>query len=381
MGKNNTIVFFSDVSWSVDWSSRKRVAIGLAEQGRRVVYFSGLLSLWQRHTADWKNAPLLSRSAKFEGVEVVSPGRIYSTWPKLPWWNHVLARYETRLLKRILGNDRSVTAVANHPRFLGSIRSLDPTNIVYYLFDAYNLSPGWNSGLASDEKLLASRADEVCAFSEEMTEHIQDIVAGKLHVIPTGVDYGQFAHEGQVIAPDDLAHISSPRIGYVGRINQKIDFSLIHHLCAQRPKFSWVFVGPMLSGGLGDEDRDYWERCLAMENFHYLGAKAHSEVGLYLCNMDVNIMCYKTSGGWWEKGYPLKVHEYLAAGLPVVSADLKSIAGLEDVLAIAKTRSNWIAEIDEAVSAGGVGTKQARREVARQNSWARRAERLDEVIP
>ncbi len=80
----------------------------------------------------------------------------------------------------------------------------------------------------------------------------------------------------------------------------------------------------------------------------------------------------------WTSGiYPLKLHEYLAAGRPVVSADLQSVRPFGHVLAIARSPQEWRAAIVQALNAGGVADSEARRAVACDNSWDHRVAILD----
>ena len=88
-------------------------------------------------------------------------------------------------------------------------------------------------------------------------------------------------------------------------------------------------------------------------------------------------MCYRSvSGGWWTAIYPLKLHEYLASGKPVVGTNLDVLQEFQSVVAIAETAEDWLRALSAAVDAGGTGTKHERQNVALQNSWDSRVEVL-----
>ncbi|MGB0631599.1 MAG: hypothetical protein ACPGRZ_12985 [Alphaproteobacteria bacterium] len=93
-------------------------------------------------------------------------------------------------------------------------------------------------------------------------------------------------------------------------------------------------------------------------------------------NMDVNIMCYRLDGGWWQAGYPLKMHEYLAVGKPVVSTGLHSILPFSEVIDIRADVEGWREALANALSGDAVGTVARRIEVARENSWDARLDKL-----
>jgi glycosyltransferase involved in cell wall biosynthesis len=118
---------------------------------------------------------------------------------------------------------------------------------------------------------------------------------------------------------------------------------------------------------------------------HFLGSKPHTDVPRYLQNVDVNVMCYRTSeGGWWTDIYPLKLHEYLAVGKPVVASDIDAVREFSAVVAIAATTKDWIAALTKAIEGTGVGNVAERQLVAGMNSWDERVDTLErwfEALP
>jgi hypothetical protein len=92
-------------------------------------------------------------------------------------------------------------------------------------------------------------------------------------------------------------------------------------------------------------------------------------------------MCYRTDpGGWWVAIYPLKLHEYLAVGRPVVSADLEAVRPFMSVLSIAVTVDEWISAIEQALDEEP-SMVEARRTVARANTWDDRVDQLMGWLP
>jgi len=71
---------------------------------------------------------------------------------------------------------------------------------------------------------------------------------------------------------------------------------------------------------------------------------------------------------------PLKAHEYLAVGLPIVAADQVSVREFSDQIAIAHSPDEWIAEIEKALAGNGVSSPKTRVERARQNDWGVRVD-------
>jgi hypothetical protein len=87
----------------------------------------------------------------------------------------------------------------------------------------------------------------------------------------------------------------------------------------------------------------------------------------------VGLLCYRTSGAWTEGIYPLKLHEYLACGLPVVSSDFPAVRDFPQVVRIARDPQDWQRRIEESLAGNGPDTVADRVAIARANSWDQRA--------
>lgn len=326
--------------------------------------------------------------ARHGTLHIDVPGRAIVRWPTVPLVDRLaLAAHGNHLRRTWEARDRAPPiALLFHPAFWTYVRYLRPRLVIYYMYDAYRLMPGWTDELARHEQELVARADRVIAYAQGMLDGLPCGAAQEGRVLSTGVDIDPFEAAAALPCPPDLARIPRPRIGYVGRINQKLDYARILEIARQRPQWQWVFVGAI---GAGADERfvtdleaeSLWSRCRALPNVHVLGAKPHDDVPQYLLNMDVNVMCYRTHGkGWWSEIFPLKSMEYLAAGKPIVSAPVKSMLPFDDHLAIATTTQEWVGAIEHALAAGGVGTAASRRAVARANTWDRKIDCLQEWI-
>ena len=76
----------------------------------------------------------------------------------------------------------------------------------------------------------------------------------------------------------------------------------------------------------------------------------------------------------------MKLHEYLAAGRPVVSADIESVRPFAHVLDIVASPRDWLTAIEAAIQGGGPGTTADRKAVARDNSWDHRVATLEDWL-
>jgi glycosyltransferase involved in cell wall biosynthesis len=170
--------------------------------------------------------------------------------------------------------------------------------------------------------------------------------------------------------------VPRPRIGYAGSLHPQVDFGLVAELATRRPGWHFVFVGGRIDQKHELAEREL-EACRTLPNVHFLGHKGHDEIPAYLLNMDANIMCYRLAERTWVKaGYPLKLHEYLAAGAPIVSADLDSVRAFVPFVKIVAGTDQWEAALAEALAENAPELRAARKGVAAQNGWDVRARQL-----
>jgi glycosyltransferase involved in cell wall biosynthesis len=244
----------------------------------------------------------------------------------------------------------------------------------YHVDDEYSFS---NVDRPNDsrEVELIKRVDQVIVHSQALFEK-KGGINPHCGCVPNGVDYKAFATPR--LEPEDLACIPHPRIGYVGVIKRQLDVPLMCSLAKKHPELRFVFVGPLLS--LGDKASSVAE-LQKLANVHFLGNKSIDELPAYVQHMDVCTMCYEVND-YTKYINPLKLHEYLAAGVPVVSSRIEALRQFADVVNIATDESEWSRLLALALSpeqrrAAAVA---ARRAVALRDVWEHLASVVGDII-
>jgi glycosyltransferase involved in cell wall biosynthesis len=262
-----------------------------------------------------------------------------------------------------------------HPAFWPYLEHLADCTVVYHADDAFSLMPGWDGKCQEMERKLVARADHLFSASPGIARLLPSDGGRRTRLLPNGAQVESFMEPAQSPCPSDLSSVPHPRIGYVGSVNIKVDLLLVAEIARRRPDWHWVIIGPVMKsdheGFPGNaEFQAGLAACRQLENVHFLGPKPYYVLPSYTTHMDVNTMCYRNvPGGWWTAIYPLKLHEYLAAGKPVVGTNLDVLWEFKSVVAIAETVEDWLSALSAAIYAGGIGTKHDRQSVALQNSW------------
>ena len=256
------------------------------------------------------------------------------------------------------------------PKFAGALDLVEHDVSCYHIADEYSFSE-METPVSPREKALISRVDQVIVHSPALLEKKGNINPNTAY-ITNGVDYHAFAAERP--EPAELAAIPHPRIGYIGRIKVQLDWELLDALSTARPDWHFVFVGP--EGFLG-ESESLARTVFARDNVHVLGPKDVTDIPAYTQNMDVCLLCYKLNA-YTRYIFPLKLHEYLAAGRPVVGSAIRSLEAFDSVVSIAQDTDGWISAISQALEPGAdsAGHIEARRRVARDFDWGALVDRI-----
>lgn len=380
------IFAFAPNGWNGPWMNRQQILSRLGRRGWPVTYSTGPLSWWQRQSDAWREAPWFSTFEMRDGVLVEIPGKTLPSWPRAGLYDRfVQRRHAALLLRQARCAPSAALAYVFHPSFLDVAAALDARWLVYHAYDVFALQPGWSDDLARAEATLLHRADLVVASSPSVAEGMHRAGRDDVMVLPNGGDARAFEAGAQQPCPADLAGIPRPRIAYIGNINRKVDFPMIATVARCRPDWHWVLVGPVATTGSGAPASDpkvaaAFGACRELPNVHFLGHKPHGELPAYAAHMDVNTMCYRSDRGWWKAATPLKLHEYLAAGRPVVSSDLKDIRAFADVVAFARNMDEWQGAIEAALLDRSPQAVERRRRVARANSWDGRVDLLEQRL-
>lgn len=220
---------------------------------------------------------------------------------------------------------------------------------------------------------VMGQADVVIASNPVLVQRHQQETPLPILLVENGVDAVRFGMP--LPRPSDLP--AGPLVGFHGAIAPWIDVDLICRVAPLVPEAMFVFVGP-LHGETGSAA----ERLSSMGNVVLLGERPSSQIASYVAAFDVGVMWF-TVDTLTEGVTPLKMWEYLAAGVPVVSTPLPAAIAAERV-ATAAEPDQLAALIKVAVASRHLPVEIAgRKALAATADWSKRIapllDRLDEL--
>jgi glycosyltransferase involved in cell wall biosynthesis len=368
-GRDIVCVGFAD--WDTElWTNQHHLMSRLARENR--VLFVESLGLRQPQLAGRDVKRILRRLRRgvappreADGLHVLSPLVIpLHRFAVVRALNRRLLPFLVRRAARRLGL-RLPILWAYVPQAEALLDALDPSLVVYHCVDDIAAQPGIDgASFRAAETRFAQRVDLVLASAPSLARRMRTL-SGNVLDAPNVADTALFARAlepGPVDAALDA--LPRPRIVFTGAVvATKLDMGLLLELARARPAWSFALVGPV---GVGDPRTDV--SALGGEpNVHLLGPRRYGELPDVLRGADAGLIPYARNE-LTDGIFPMKVYEYLAAGLPVVATQLPSIADVTEV-ATASDAAGIAALLDDALGHDAPARRPERSRAAQAHSW------------
>ncbi len=284
--------------------------------------------------------------------------------PGIRAFNRRFLRWQVKRAMRQLRFERVINWVFN-PAASVIAGELGEETVIYYCVDEYTQFTGVASeSLAELEEQLMRRADFVIVSADRLYQSKAPFNPRTV-LVRHGVDYSHFcrALDAGTAVPAEIAQLPRPVIGFFGLIADWVDVELMAQVAERFSGGSLVVLGKATT------DVSALER---LPNVHLLGRRPYSELPAYCKGFDVALMPFRINELTLNAN-PLKVREYLAAGLPVVSTAIPEVEVL-GWCRIGRDAESFLREVEQALSDPGPSGK--RSETVRGESWEAR---LDEI--
>ncbi len=246
---------------------------------------------------------------------------------------------------------------------------LGEERVVYHCVDEYAAFAGAGDEIRRLERVLLERADLTIVCSQPLLERKRRDCP-RTALVRHGVDHAHFARalDPATPIPADLAKLPRPVIGFHGLVAEWIDRALLRKLADALPGASLAIVG----------DRTVDAGPLAgAPNVHWLGRKRYFDLPGYCRGFDVAVLPFVLDD-LTVHASPLKLREYLAAGLPVVATAIPEARLLPGVR-VAENADRFISEVKAALL-DEPGPRRERSDAVAGESWDHQLAKLHALV-
>ena len=297
-------------------------------------------------------------------INFLPKGTLYNTLLNFNGW--LITRSIRKYLKQLDMNHELINITAFTPA-IGMVTAgkFNEKLLIYHCYDAIEAATWLKKHGADHEKEFMQVADAVVVTSQGLLEK-KSALAKACYLVKNAANINLFKSAFK----QELT--TKKVVGYIGSIDERLDYDLLSYAIGNTPAIQYVFIGRVV-------DKKGEQLLRKFPNVSFEGAKSLRDLPGYVKNFSLGIIPFAQNE--FNKGiYPLKINEYLAAGLPVVSTNFSYLADFTDVIHISNTKEEFKNFIEQEIATDSLQKKQERLAVAVNNSWEQRVEQFSDII-
>lgn len=246
--------------------------------------------------------------------------------------------------------------------------------IVYDCVDFWRanprLQPRHREVVKSEEQKLLRSASVVCVNSRVLFR-LHHKTRNDIIIVPQGFRLQSFKGAGKPVKS-----VSTPTVGYVGAISDRLHTPLLKSVIFATPHVHFVFAGPILDTDIGKEI----QHIFSAKNVTYLGNIEKKDIPRVIAGFDVGMIPYRMNM-FNTHCFPMKLFEYFYMGKPVVATDITELHRFSRYVRMGTTADAWKTIIAEyLLHPVSAASRRDMRKLAIQNSWERKISAISKRI-
>ncbi len=200
---------------------------------------------------------------------------------------------------------------------------------------------------------------------------VQDAMSrfnSKIRLLPNACEVSPPEPDKNSIHFKRFKEMEGPKIGYVGNLEKKIDIDLIRFIAEKKQEWQIILIGSTHANPQVLE-------LDVLPNIHFIGVVKYHKVKAWIKEFDVAIIPHLNTAQTQAMN-PLKAYVYCSLGVPVVSTKIFNLGELENYIAVADTREEFLMEIENAIKTEPHLISPELKDYLDKNSWPNRVETI-----
>jgi len=275
-----------------------------------------------------------------------------------------------------------------YPYYLALADQIEPDRLIYYNLDDYALYwPSKADEVRAWEARAVDRADWTVCVAAERARQLKMAFperADRILHMPHGAPESTIPNEPfskPAPPPAGFAHIPRPWLGYLGGLEDRVDWALVRKVAEFFPETSVVLVGPKPALDGPESWRHEARKTLALPNVYATGPQPQGRIGEVYASFDVNLIPYDVTHSFNVVCSPTKLMDAMGCGRPSVATDLPECRIHADRIDIAADHDAFLGAIESLRSRDfRDGRESLRHEFARTHSTAKVLDNLYRLI-
>lgn len=252
--------------------------------------------------------------------------------------------------------------------------SLFDAKIIYYCVDDQSAFLSVDAERFTDlDHRMSKAADAIFCSSRALYETKLESYPNT-HYSPHGVEYDLFkkAVVDYFPVPDDIRHIASPKLLFFGHLSYDwVNSDLLKDIAKLRPEWNLILIG---RNSMDSEEFSGYENILV------LGERDFEDLPSYCAHCDIGLIPFVDSE-LVRNCNPLKLYEYLSAGLPVVSTEIPEVLAVQnESIRVARSGAKFVEECELLLNTMSKERSVSTSDSMREASWENRIARITEII-
>jgi teichuronic acid biosynthesis glycosyltransferase TuaH len=296
-------------------------------------------------------------------INFLAKGKIYDYLSAI---NNFLVERSLASVKKDFAISSFIFINSYNPFYFKNIKRQNPICSIYHCVDNIEESKYIGKHGSRLERSMIMDYDLTITTSRRLLDYALKLTSHS-YLLPNAADFKLFDNAKKRLTgrPIEMECVKGKIIGYIGSVDHRIDYTLLESVARNYPDWTLLLVGPLSNEYKASQLGEY-------SNVVAVGSKPLNELPLFVKEMDCGIIPFLLNK-LTESIYPLKLNEYLAVGIPIVTTHFsKDLDDFSHFIGIAESPFDFVKLIEDEIEGDNEIKRSNRISKATTNSWENR---------